>query len=180
LHYHLTSTIRYRQQIANEISASSRFRVFQQNRPQAVVVARLFNSLFWSRGPFLRYRAAPARRRRTSKPRIRTAEGDIQHTALRRHRITGPIRLHELEDSGGTELVPCVNQAAAFARISFSWRRRLFSHRSRRNPSRSALVTPSSRRPSSKSAWRTQLWIVVPRVHIRATAIPVTAQRAPA
>ena len=52
-----------------------------------------------------------------------------------------------------------LHQAAAFARISFSSRRIRFSRRSRRSSSRSAVVSPS-RRPSSTSAWFTQLRIV--------------------
>ena len=60
---------------------------------------------------------------------------------------------------GGRSELFSANQAAAFARISFSSRRIRFSRRSRRSSSRSAVVSPS-RRPSSTSAWFTQLRIV--------------------
>src|SRR5437667_3941658 len=51
------------------------------------------------------------------------------------------------------------NQAAAFFRMSRSSRRTLFSRRSRRSSSRSSVVRPSWRWPSSRSAWATQLRI---------------------
>ena len=69
------------------------------------------------------------------------------------------MRLHELEDLGIAS-VSRANQVAAFARISRSVRNCLFLQRNRFSSSRSALARPSSPRPSFRSAWRTQLWIV--------------------
>ena len=51
------------------------------------------------------------------------------------------------------------NQAVAFAKMSRSSRRRRFSRRRRRSSSRSAVLGPSPRRPSSRSACTTQLRI---------------------
>jgi hypothetical protein len=57
----------------------------------------------------------------------------------------------------GIESVSRANQAAAFLSISRSSRRTLFSLRSRRSSSRSSVVSPSSRLPSSRSACFAQL-----------------------
>src|SRR2546425_656877 len=70
------------------------------------------------------------------------------------------VRRHELESLDGSELVSRANQAAAFRRISRSSRRALTSRRRRRTSSRSSVVRPSERRPSSRSAWRSQFRIV--------------------
>ena len=85
--------------------------------------------------------------------------GDLQHTAQGGDRMGGPVRLHESEDPEGIASVSRANQAAAFFKISRSSRRRAFSRRKRRTSVCSAVVNPSSRRPASRSAWRTQLRI---------------------
>jgi len=72
--------------------------------------------------------------------------------AHRRDPITGLIRTHELERGDGREPVSVANQAAAFDKISPSSPRMRFSRRSRPSSSRSAVVSPSLRRPSSRSA----------------------------
>src|SRR6185503_4751244 len=64
--------------------------------------------------------------------------------------------LHEFEDSGVIAPVSRANQAAAFFKISRSSRSRTFSRRSCCSSVRSVVVMPSARRPSSRSAWRTQ------------------------
>ena len=80
------------------------------------------------------------------------------------------------------------NQAAApFFEISRSSRNCRFSRRRRRSSSRSAVVRPSERRPSSRSACRTQLRIAsaeasnsrdrIQRVSVRATRKPVSWSR---
>src|SRR5207244_12372986 len=81
------------------------------------------------------------------------------HGALRGDRMHGLVAPHELESFGGIEPVSRANQAAAFFKISRSSRRTLFSRRSRRSSSRSSVVRPSWRWPSSRSAWATQLRI---------------------
>ena len=101
-----------------------------------------------------------ALRRRTLPPRVVSAGGDLQQATHPRHRIARLIHLDELEDPGGIEPVSRANQAAAFARTSRSSRSCLFSRRRRTSSSRSAVVNPSCRRPSSRSACLTQLWIV--------------------
>ena len=103
--------------------------------------------------------ALGAGRRRPALPRVVPAGGDPQQPAHRGDRIEGPVGSHELEDPDGIEPVSRANQAAAFASISRSWRSRRFSRLSRRSSSRSALVKPSCERPSSRSAWPTQLRI---------------------
>ena len=85
--------------------------------------------------------------------------GDAQHPAHRGHAMTGLVRPHEPEDFPGTEPVSRANQAVALAKMSRSSRSARTSRRSRRNSSSSKLVRPSSRWPSSRSAWRTQLRI---------------------
>lgn len=67
------------------------------------------------------------------------------------------MRSHEPEDPFRS--VSRANQAVALARISRSSRSLRTSRRSRRNSSRSAVVVPSLRRPSSRSACLTQLRI---------------------
>ncbi len=99
-------------------------------------------------------------RRLPVEPPIEPAGGDTQDTAHGGNRKHGLIRLHDFEDLGGIESVSRANQAAAFAKISRSRRMRRFSRRSRRSSSRSALVSPSRRRPSSLSAWATQFLMV--------------------
>jgi len=101
-----------------------------------------------------------AKRWLTAYPRIVATGGDIQHTAHHGNREHGPILSYELEDFGGTESVSRANQAAAFFRISRSTRNWRFSRRRLSSSSRSDDVRPSCRRPSSRSAWATQLRIV--------------------
>ena len=69
------------------------------------------------------------------------------------------MRAYEPEDPFGAALVSCANQAAAFFRISRSSFSRSFSRRSRRNSSRSSLLSPW-RCPSSRSCCATQFRIV--------------------
>src|SRR5712691_5626927 len=95
----------------------------------------------------------------TLPPRIVPAGGDIQHTAHRGSLVHGLVVLHEPEDFDGVELVSLANQAAAFFRISRSSRRILISRRSLVSSSRSSVVSPSARRPSSRSACLTQFRI---------------------
>jgi hypothetical protein len=54
--------------------------------------------------------------------------------------IHGLVRAHEPVNPFGLALLSRANQAAAFARMSRSWRRRWFSRRRRPSSSRSALV----------------------------------------
>ncbi len=100
----------------------------------------------------LRPRRAPP-----PEPRVEPARGDAEHPGHRGDVEHGLVRPHEPVDLLG--LVSRANQAVAFARISRPSRRRRFSRRSLRSSSRSAVVIPSSRRPSSRSAWTTQLRI---------------------
>ena len=88
----------------------------------------------------------------TTSPRGVPAGGDAQHPAHRGHPMTGLVCAHEPEDLPGTEPVSRANQAVAFAKMSRSSRTRRSSRRSRRSSSRSELVSPSSRRPWSRSA----------------------------
>src|SRR5208337_670918 len=103
-----------------------------------------------------------ARRGRPPAPPVEAAGGDSQYPAHRGHPVHGLIRPHEPERRDGVALISCANQAAAFFRISFSSRSTRFSRRSRLSSSRSSLVSPSVRRPSSRSARFTQLRIELP------------------
>src|SRR5713101_4266024 len=100
-------------------------------------------------------------RRRALAPRIVAAGGDGQHPAPRGNCVHGLIRVHELERRDGTEPVSVANQAAAFDSISRSSRSTRFSHRNRLSSSRSAVVSPSLRRPSSSPACLTHLRIAL-------------------
>ena len=98
-------------------------------------------------------------RGRPLRPRVIAAGGDAQDAAHHGNGVTGPVLAHEWEPFGGITSVSRANQAAAFERISrsnLSWR---FSRRRRLSSSRSAVVRPSPRRPSSRSARATQLRI---------------------
>ena len=100
-----------------------------------------------------------SRRGRPLHPRVIAAGGDAQDAAHHGDGVTGPVLAHELEPFGGITSVSRANQAAAFERISrsnLSWR---ISRRRRLSSSRSAVVRPSARRPSSRSACATQLRI---------------------
>ena len=95
---------------------------------------------------------ARPRRGRSLAPRIKAAGGDSQHSAHGGDCVHGLIRTHELERRDGTEPVSVANQAAAFAKISRSSRNARFSRLSRVSSSRSLVVNPSLRAPSSSSA----------------------------
>ena len=90
-------------------------------------------------------------------PRIEPARGDTEHSGHRSDAQLGLMRSHEPVDLPGP--TSRANQAVAFASIARSSRTRRFSRRSRRISSRSALLSPSPRRPSSRSACATQLRI---------------------
>src|SRR5260370_37106591 len=94
-------------------------------------------------------------------PRIVAAGGDGQHRAHRGNPVFGLIRVHELERRDGTEPVSVANQAATFESISRSSRSTRFSRRKRLSSSRSAVVSPSLRRPSSSPACLTHLRIAL-------------------
>src|SRR5207247_4748503 len=81
------------------------------------------------------------------------------HAAHHVDLVNGLVVRHEPEDLGGFESVSLANQAAAFRKISRSSRRTLFSRRSLLSSSRSSVVSPSERRPSSRSACLTQFRI---------------------
>src|SRR5690242_10874382 len=104
--------------------------------------------------------ASAAHARRTLVPRVIAAGGEPQQPTHRGNRISGLMRSHEFESLSGIDPLSRANQAVAFARISrssLSWR---FSRRSLVSSSRSGLVTPSSRLPSSRSACASQLRMV--------------------
>src|SRR5690606_39242876 len=103
--------------------------------------------------------AFPPLRRLAIPPCVVPAGGDLQHAALRGDGPDRLMRSHEFEDPDGIEPVSRANQAAAFDKISRSVFSCFTSRRSRPSSSRSAVVRPSARRPSSRSAWRTQLRI---------------------
>ncbi len=100
-------------------------------------------------------------RYRALQPRMEPARGECAQPAHRGHKVTGPVhplrprrlRRHRVGLPGDTS-------AAAFARISRPILSRRFSLRSRRSSSRSGLVRPSPRRPSSRSACRTRLRVL--------------------
>src|SRR5690606_12046998 len=69
-----------------------------------------------------------AGRKLTLPPSVVAALRDAQHAAHPGDGELGLVRRYELEDSG-RELLSRANQAAAFFRMSFSWRRILFSRR---------------------------------------------------
>ena len=87
-------------------------------------------------------------RLRSRQPGVVPARGHAEHTGHCRDPELGLAPPVEPEDPFGP--VSRANQGVAFARISRS-------SRSRRSSSRSAVVSPSARRPSSRSAWATQL-----------------------
>src|SRR5207253_4474850 len=100
-----------------------------------------------------------ARRERALAPRVIPAGGDTQRATQGGHGMQGLMCGHELESLDGIEVVSRANQAAAFLRISRSSRSARFSRRSRRTSSCSTVVSPSWRRPASRSACRTQFRI---------------------
>src|SRR6185437_5653465 len=91
-------------------------------------------------------------RHRSITPVVEPRRGDLQQPAHHAHRVNGLVLLHEFEERFEFGAVSCANQAAAFDRISRSICSCLFSRRSRASSSRSAVVSPPSPRPSSRSA----------------------------
>src|SRR5690625_2297500 len=83
-----------------------------------------------------------ASRGRTARPGIVATPGDAKYAAHHRDWVDGLVCSYELEDSGVSEPLSRANQAAAI-NISFSWRRILFSRRSRFSSSASLLLRPS-------------------------------------
>src|SRR5271170_7992740 len=100
-------------------------------------------------------------RGRPLAPRIVAAGGDGQYPAHCGNSVAGLIRVHELERRDGTEPVSVANLAAAFASISRSSRSTRFSRRSRVSSSRSVVVRPSLRSPSSSPACLTHCRIAL-------------------
>src|ERR1700687_5977036 len=94
-------------------------------------------------------------------PRVVAAGGDFQYSAHGGDPVTGLIRVHELERRDGTEPVSVASRSAAFPNTPRSSRSTRFSRRSRLSSSRSAVVRPSLRSPSSSPAclthWRIAL-----------------------
>jgi hypothetical protein len=88
--------------------------------------------------------------RRTRTPSIVTGGRHAEHARHGSDGEEGLVRAHELEDPDGITAVSRANQAAAFARISRSCRSCRFSRRRRVSSSRSLLVAPSCRWPSSR------------------------------
>ncbi len=86
----------------------------------------------------------------TLEPPVKITGRNIENTALRLYREYSPIRFHEFVDGSGS--VSFANQAVAFFRISRSTLSCRFSRRSRLSSSRSLVIKPSWRRPSSSSA----------------------------
>src|SRR2546430_10717822 len=89
-------------------------------------------------------------------PGVIAARGDTERAANRLDLKGGLLPFDELEHGYRIGLVSAAKKAAALFRISFSWRKRWFSRRSWRSSSRSSLVSPSLRRPASRSDCLTQ------------------------
>src|SRR5262245_1519173 len=92
-------------------------------------------------------------------PRVVPAGGDTQDAAHGGDRMDGLVCRHELESVAGIVLVSRANHAAAFDRIARSSRSWRTSRRRRRSSSRSSVVSPSVRSPTSRTACFTQLRI---------------------
>jgi len=106
-------------------------------------------------GAQLEVRLGP-RGERSLPPGVVPAGGDAQRPARGGDAVHRLMRAHELESLDGIELLSRANQAAAFFKMARSSRSVRFSRRSRRSSSRSSVVNPSWRCPSSRSACRTQ------------------------
>jgi len=91
---------------------------------------------------------------------VEAALRELQHSAHDPYRMGGLIGFHEPEERFGVALLSFANQAAAFDRISRSSLSLRLSRRSRVSSSRSAVVSPPSPRPASRSACRTQREII--------------------
>ena len=106
-------------------------------------------------------RVLPGSRRwaaRCVRPGVVALARHTQHPGQQGDLVVVLLRMNQPELHLGRS-VSRAKKAAALRKISFSSRRILFSRRSRASSSFSALVRPSSRRPSSRSAWRTQIRI---------------------
>ena len=99
--------------------------------------------------------------RPSTAPRIVPARGETQQTAHRAHRIDRLVVAHEPEPPLGIDPLSRANQAVAFARMSRSSLTRRSSRFSSRTSLCSAVVSPSLRSPSSRSAYFTQRRIAV-------------------
>ena len=97
-------------------------------------------------------RATRFRLTRTPQPVVVSAGGETQHPAHGRKRKGGPVRLHERISPPGIDPLSLANQAAAFFRMSRSILSRLTSRFSSLISLRASVVSPSLRRPSSRSA----------------------------
>src|ERR687886_2918109 len=92
---------------------------------------------------------------RPAPPGVVAALGDSEHPAHLRHRVVGLLRIDEPEDAHRPPISSLAKKAAAFLRISFSWRRVFTSRLSLRSSSFSSVVSPV-RPPESISSWFTQ------------------------
>ena len=122
-------------------------------------------------------------RRRSVHPRVESAGGDTQQLAHHPNRKGGLIRFHEPEDRFVVAVVACANQAAAFDKIARSTFNCRFSRRSCVSSVRSAVVRPLDRRPTSRSAWATQLlidWAVSSNSRARSSGVRPARTRATA
>ena len=97
------------------------------------------------------------RRRRARPPGVVAARRHAQDAAQPGDRVGPLLRLDDPEPAH--RVASLAKKVAACRRISRSSRRTRFSRRTRASSSRSAVVSPSLRRPASRSAWRTQLRI---------------------
>jgi site-specific DNA recombinase len=99
---------------------------------------------------------------RTFPPGVVAAARHAERPTQERDWEVGLLRLDEAKHRYRSGSLSLAKKAAAFFRRSRSIRSPRFSVRSRRSSSRSAVVSPSLRRPASRSAWRTQLRITWP------------------
>ena len=91
-------------------------------------------------------------RRRATLPVVEAGAVHPQRAAHHRHREVRPLRLDQREDLSDGSPVSRAKKAAAFLRISRSIRNVWFSRRNRASSSRSSVLSPSGRLPSSRSA----------------------------
>src|SRR5918994_491028 len=95
-------------------------------------------------------------RRRPAAPGVVAALGHSEHAAQHCYRVAGPLRVDEVKAAHRSPISSLAKKAAAFRKISFSWRRVFTSRLSLRSSSFSSVVSPS-RSPLSISSWLTQL-----------------------
>jgi len=100
--------------------------------------------------------AESAVRRCSSLPAVKPRAADAEHFAHHRDWEAGPLRRDDPVDAH-LVWVSAAKKTAARLRISRSCFKRVFSRRSRRSSSRSALVSPSSRSWRSSCSCLTQL-----------------------